>query len=125
MHSKQETFINHKVVPYVDLQSGKIDIRKLQQKKYCKVHDEQVVRFFCETCRKLICHVCTTVDHPAESHTVVNLESTSNEQKTEIEQLTRSFEESKKKIEDAYKNVDIVSEQLDIKGCCDSGRRNH
>ena len=103
---------NHKVVPYADLQSGKIDIRKLHQKKYCKVHEEQVLRFFCETCGELICRDCTVVDHPAASHTLVNLENATKGQRMEIERLTRSCEEMKKNINDALTEMDSVSEQL-------------
>ena len=112
MHSKLKTFNNHKVIPYADLQSGKIDIRNLHQKKYCKVHEEQVLRFFCETCGELICRDCTVVDHPSTSHTLVNVKNAAKRQRTEIEQLTRSCEEVSKKIKDALKEVDRVSEQL-------------
>ena len=112
MHSKRKTFSKHKVFPYADLQSGKIDIRKLHQKKYCKIHEEQVLRFFCETCGELICRDCTVVDHPAPSHTLVNLENASKGQRTDIEQLTKRCEGVSKKITDALKEVDSVSEQL-------------
>ena len=80
---------NHKVIPYADLQSGKIDIRNLHQMKYCKVYEEQVLRFICETCGELI------VDHPAAGHTLVNLENAAKGQRTKIEQLISSSKKSK------------------------------
>ena len=110
---EHENFLkHHKVIQFADLQSGKIDIRNLHQKKYCKVHDEQVLRFFCETCGELICRDCTVVDHPAANHTLLNLENATKGQRTEIEKLIRKCEEVSKKIEDALKEVDNVSEQL-------------
>ena len=61
----------------------------------------------------MICRDCTVVDHPAPSHTLVNLEKATKGQRTEIEQLARSCEEIEKKIDTALKEVDSVSEQLE------------
>ena len=96
-HSNIRMLSNHKIIPYADLQSGKIDIKNLHQKKYCTIHEGQVMWFFCETCGELICRDCTVVDHPAASHTLVNLDNATKGQRTEIEQLARSCEEIKKK----------------------------
>ena len=112
-HSNVKGLSNHNVIPFTDLQSGKTDIRNLTQKRYCKVHEGQVLWFFCETCEELICRDCTIVDHPAASHTLVNLEKATKGQRTEIEQLARSCEEIKKKITDALREVDKVSGQLE------------
>ena len=111
-HREMKCLSNHKVIPCADLQSGKIDVRNLHQKKYCKVHEKQVLRFFCETCGELICRDCTVVDHPAAGHTLVNLENAAKGQRTEIEQLISSCEVVSKKIKNALKEVDRVSEQL-------------
>ncbi|XP_072019603.1 E3 ubiquitin-protein ligase TRIM56-like [Amphiura filiformis] len=111
-HSKIKALGNHKVIPYEDLKSGKVDIRNLSQKKYCKIHEEQVVRFYCETCGVLTCRDCTVVDHPASSHSLVNLESASKGHKTEIEQLIQNCEGVKNITETALKMVTDVSDQL-------------
>ena len=113
IHSKLKTFSSHKVIPYADLRSGKIDIRNLHQTRHCKVHVGQVLWFFCETCGELICRDCTVVDHPAASHTLVNVENAYKGQKTEIEQFSRSCVKVQKKIADTLKEVDGVSEQLE------------
>ncbi|XP_072019229.1 E3 ubiquitin-protein ligase TRIM45-like isoform X2 [Amphiura filiformis] len=112
MHSKLKIYSNHKVIPYEDLKSGKVDIRNLSQKKYCKIHEEQVVRFYCETCGVLTCRDCTVVDHPASSHNLVNLESASKGHKKEIEQLIQGCDTIKIKTDDALKEIDSVLDQL-------------
>ncbi|XP_072018579.1 uncharacterized protein [Amphiura filiformis] len=112
MHSKLKIYNNHKVIPYEDLKSGKVDIRNLSQKKYCKIHEEQVVRFYCETCGVLRCRDCTVVDHPASSHSLVNLESASKGHKKAIEQLIQGCATIKIKVDDALTEIDSVLDQL-------------
>ena len=113
VHSRVKLFSDHKVILYDDLRSGKVDIRILSQKKYCKVHESQVLRFYCETCGVLICRDCTVVDHPAGSHNLVNLESATKGQRKEIEQLMQSCEGSKTTVENALRETDNVVDHLD------------
>ncbi|XP_072018283.1 E3 ubiquitin-protein ligase TRIM56-like [Amphiura filiformis] len=112
MHNKLKTFSNHKVIPCEDLKSGKVDIRNLSQKKYCNIHEDQVLWFYCETCCVLTCRDCTVVDHPASSHTLVNLERASKGHKKEIEQLIQNCEVVTNRTETALKMVTDVSNQL-------------
>ena len=113
VHSRVKLFSNHKVIPYDDLRSGKVDIRNLSQKKYCKVHQGQVLWFYCETCGVLICRDCTVVDHSAASHNLVNLESATEGQRKEIKQLMQSCEGTKMRVEDALKRVDSIVNKLE------------
>ena len=103
VHSKVKLFSDHKVIPYDDLRSGKVDIKNVSKKKYCKVHEGQVLWFYCETCGVLICRDCTVVDHPAGSHNLVILESATKGQRKEIEQLMQSCEGSKTTVENALR----------------------
>ena len=112
VHSRVKLFSDHKVIPYDDLRSGKVDIRNLSQKMYCEVHQGQVLWFYCETCCVLICQTCTVVDHPTGSHNLVNLESATKGQRKEIKQLMKSCEGSKTRAEDAIKRVDNVVDEL-------------
>ena len=113
VHSKVKLFSDHKVIPYDDLRSGKVDIKNVSKKKYCKVHEGQVLWFYCETCGVLICRDCTVVDHPAGSHNLVILESATKGQRKEIEQLMQSCEGSKTTVENALREIDNVVDHLD------------
>ncbi|XP_072018869.1 E3 ubiquitin-protein ligase TRIM56-like [Amphiura filiformis] len=115
-HSKIKALSNHKVIPYEDLKSGKVDIRNLSQKKYCKIHEDQVLWFYCETCGVLTCRDCTVVDHPASSHSLVNLESASKGHKKEIEQLIQDCDVANKATVDAVKEIENVTDLLEKDG---------
>ena len=116
MHNRLKLFSNHKVIPYEDLKSGKVDIRNLSQKKYCKVHEDQVLWFYCYTCGILTCRDCTVIDHPSSSHDLVNLETASKEQKKEIEQLVNDCKTAKKVTVDVLTEIENVGDLLDKDG---------
>ncbi|XP_072047252.1 E3 ubiquitin-protein ligase TRIM56-like [Amphiura filiformis] len=115
-HSKLKLYSTHKVIPYEDLKSGKVDIRNLSQKKYCKIHKEQVLWFYCETCGVLTCRDCTVVDHPASSHNLVNIESASKGHKKEIEQLIQDCDVANKATVDVVREIENVTDLLEKDG---------
>ena len=113
IHSKVKNMSSHKLIPFKDLRSGKVDIRSISQQQLCKTHVGQVLWFYCETCGVLICRDCTVVDHPASSHVLLNLEKASEGQKTEIEGLIQDCSVVKKRMVDALKTAESTMANLE------------
>ncbi|XP_072021545.1 uncharacterized protein [Amphiura filiformis] len=104
IHKKVIIMQNHKTFPFVDLQSGKLDIKSVMRQEYCKKHKGQILEFYCKTCDVLVCVGCTVVDH--SGHTLVNLQSATDEQRSEIKQLMIGCRKVSQVVEKSLKCVD-------------------
>ncbi|XP_072046443.1 E3 ubiquitin-protein ligase TRIM71-like [Amphiura filiformis] len=112
-HRKILVFQDHKTIPYIDLQSGKVDIKSVMKKQCCKEHKGQVLRFYCKTCGVLICHECTVIDHPASSHSLVNLKHATKEQRSEVKQLMKDCNKIQDMVEGFLKSAEQVQHNLE------------
>ena len=112
-HTRVRTLKNHSTVPFEDLQTGKVDVRNLSQKKYCKEHDGQVLRFYCQTCEDVICLECTIIDHPGSSHKLVKLRDVVGEQRSDIKELQKDCEIMKAKVERAIEETNDVFKDIE------------
>ncbi|XP_078604056.1 E3 ubiquitin-protein ligase TRIM56-like [Branchiostoma floridae x Branchiostoma japonicum] len=54
----------------------------------CEKHDNQVMRFFCTTCRIPVCHDCTVIDHKEPDHENVYLSELVDETKETLTELS-------------------------------------
>ncbi|XP_072045854.1 E3 ubiquitin-protein ligase TRIM71-like [Amphiura filiformis] len=113
IHSIALVFQDHKTIPCVDLQSGKVDIKSVMKKQCCKEHKGQVLRFYCKTCGVLLCHECTVIDHPASSHSLVNLKHATKEQRSEVKQLMKDCNKIQDMVDGSLKSADQVLHNLE------------
>ena len=112
-HKTLKPLKGHKVYYLDDIRSDKVDIKKASTKLFCKKHEDQVPRFFCETCGVLICRDCTVVDHPVTKHVLVNVEEIAGEQRKTVEDLATRCQEVASAVEEAVKVAHTVKEDLD------------
>ncbi|XP_072046445.1 E3 ubiquitin-protein ligase TRIM56-like, partial [Amphiura filiformis] len=113
IHRRQLILQDHNTIPYIDLQSGKVDIKSVVKKQCCKEHKGQVLRFYCKTCGVLICHECTVIDHPASSHSLVNLKHATKEQRSEVKQLMTDCSKVRDMVEGFLKSAEEVKHNLE------------
>ncbi|XP_072021559.1 E3 ubiquitin-protein ligase TRIM71-like [Amphiura filiformis] len=109
-HKKVVIMQSHKTFPFVELQSGKVDIKSVMRQEHCKKHKGQILEFYCKTCDVLVCVGCTVVDH--SGHTLVNLQSATDEQRSEIKYLTIDCRKVSQVVEKSLKCVDKVRYNL-------------
>ncbi|XP_072050086.1 uncharacterized protein [Amphiura filiformis] len=109
-HKKVVIMQNHKTVNFADLQSGKVDIKSVMRQEYCRKHKGQILEFFCKTCDVLVCVGCTDVDHLG--HTRIKLKSSTDDQKSEIKQLSTECGKISQVVAKALKCVDKVRNEL-------------
>ncbi|XP_072044813.1 uncharacterized protein [Amphiura filiformis] len=113
IHTKALVFQDHKTIPYIDLQSGKVDIKSVMKQQCCKEHKGQILQFYCKTCGVLICHACTVIDHPASSHNLVNLKSATKEQRSEVNQLMKDCSKVSDMVDASLKRAEQVQHNLE------------
>ena len=94
-HKKYKPYRGHKVIPVQDLDAASLQSTKVH---YCSTHSSEVVKLYCETCRKLVCRECYLVEHHQHSY-----KSVEDARKQLNDQLASLAEDGKKKLA-AFKN---------------------
>ena len=119
-HKRNRNTHQHHVIPLTDLRT-KQDIKdKVKPKKQvllCKKHDIEL-KFYCETCKELVCLYCTTKAHSTHSHDAIKevaakhreqLKKTTAPLKgmiTKLSQVHSNISDTKEKMLKQHKSVD-------------------
>ena len=72
-HKRNRNTHQHAIIPLTDLrtkQDVKDKIKPKKQVLLCKKHDIEL-KFYCETCKELVCLYCTTKAHSTHSHDAI------------------------------------------------------
>lgn len=76
----------------------------------CKVHPEEVVRFYCEKCEKLVCILCTFEEHGG--HDVSDMKEGAGKQKESIDKLLSTCNEKLEDLKDQLGSIEACSSRL-------------
>ena len=88
-HNRLRPYQEHKVVDLNMLLSPST-AKEFHPAMKCPDHDF-VCKFYCRTCKVLICRDCTVVDHPLGSHSVANLKDVANQcREKSVEAMTKA-----------------------------------
>ena len=73
IHQRQKITKGHDVITLTEIQQAekKRGIRSLQKKQYCEEHEDEVVKLFCNACKKTICRDCALVKHKEHDFNLV------------------------------------------------------
>ena len=88
------------VIQLDEIRSEKIDVRLKNQStevEWCAVHEKKL-KFYCETCDKLICHYCATSEHTGDKHKHYHLKT-----------MTKQFFD---KMDEVVKPLDVMIHKL-------------
>ncbi|XP_078699522.1 E3 ubiquitin-protein ligase TRIM56-like [Branchiostoma floridae x Branchiostoma belcheri] len=80
----------------------------------CEKHDNQVMRFFCTTCRIPVCHDCTVIDHREPEHEYVYLTELVDDTKdvlTELSSLSEGRIHEIKVVQSALAKTSLTLEE--------------
>ena len=64
--------------------------KSLQKVQYCKDHEDEVLKLFCKTCKKVICRDCALVKHRDHDYTFIR--EIRPEVQQQLEALTREVQ---------------------------------
>ena len=76
----------------------------------CQLHEDETLKFYCNTCSTLICRDCMAIEH--SGHTCNRIEKVSEKEKVNLQTLLRAAEGAKAKLEGASGKGGKVIQQL-------------
>ncbi|XP_072042776.1 uncharacterized protein [Amphiura filiformis] len=117
-HDTLKTHKDHQAVNIEDVRTGKVMLPVIASEDLkCKDHEDEIKKFYCESCVKLICRDCIMLGH--HQHEVISLKEVSEKQVAKLKELSKESEELKedykdaiKKTEDVLKNIAAASKEV-------------
>ena len=76
----------------------------------CQLHEDEILKFYCNTCSALICRDCMAIEH--SGHVYDRIEKVSEKEKANLQTLLRDAEGAKAKLEGASGKGGKVIQQL-------------
>ena len=111
-HKRNRNTHQHHVIPLTDLRT-KQDIKdKVKPKKQvllCKKHDIEL-KFYCETCKELVCLYCTTKAHSTHSHDAIK--EVAAKHREQLKKTTAPLKGMITKLSQVHSNISDTKEML-------------
>ena len=79
----------------------------------CPIHEDEMLKFFCETCATLICRDCMAIEH--SGHTYDRSEKVTEKHKRELQTSLKSADSAKVALDDALAKGKKVTQQIQHK----------
>ena len=113
-HKRSKFFCSHAVVPLTELKSNKdAPIQAKVKIPLCEEHDEQL-KYYCETCDKLVCMYCTVTKHNGHNHGSVKQMATKH--RKELKKITNPVEGMIKNLSEANDNIEKMMRKTRRRG---------
>ncbi|KYO25065.1 E3 ubiquitin-protein ligase TRIM56 [Alligator mississippiensis] len=114
-HCCSRLTLHHKVVKLEQFLAGEHDAEmRLLQELCCQDHQQEALRFFCDTCGAPICRDCRMLDH--FEHKVVSMASAVQRERPSVEQLIESLGGTIVGISEREKTVGVAMDTLEAAG---------
>ena len=97
-HQTFKALKKHRVFTIEEWGSG--NITESFNERYCKKHEGEEKRFFCETCEKLVCRDCIVMKQYCRDHDYVTLQEAAEKQTGNVKKALEVCKEVEKKILD-------------------------
>lgn len=79
----------------------------------CSMHQDEVLKFYCETCDCLVCRDCTVVEH--SGHSYDRVEKIVDKVRRKLTSLLEEVTQTKERIETAISSITDVKKEFDSK----------
>ena len=113
-HKRNKRYRGHAVVPLTELKSNKdAPIQAKVKISLCEEHDEQL-KYYCETCDKLVCMYCTVTKHNGHNHGSVKQMATKH--RKELKKITDPVEGMMKNLSEANDNIEKMMKKTRRRG---------
>ena len=113
-HKRSKRFRGHGIVPLTELRFSKsIPLEAKIKIPLCKEHDEQL-KYYCETCKQLICMYCTVKEHNGHNHDTVKKMATKH--RNELKDATASVDGMIRDLSGAHGNIDKMKKKIRRQG---------
>ena len=104
----------HKVVTLDDIRSGKITLPLASSDdQKCEDHEDEIKKFYCETCQKPVCRDCIVMKQHCRDHECITLKEAAKIQAARLVQLAQQGEQLKKIFQEAIQKNEEVKEKFE------------
>lgn len=103
---------NHTVLSINELSEPE-NQTKIKARIHCKKHENKTLKFYCETCKELICRYCMDFNHPRPEHLCHPLAEVAEKQREELGLHCAILEESLKEGKETLKLISNVTQSLE------------
>ena len=112
-HGSWPAFAKHTVLSISELtKAASKNHAMLRGKPRCSKHESKVLKFYCQTCGKLVCRYCIDFDHAKQNHLCVPVEDVADEKRQSFKTSVDSLEDKLKKESEALETVTNVTQLL-------------
>ena len=112
-HKVFKAMKDHKIITMEDILSGKVNFRKEEENRYCKVHGK-LCEYYCETEKKTLCRDCVILNECPIEHSRISLKKASQIHCAELNKLLKKSTLKKCKCEKAVIKTHCVKKELEI-----------
>ena len=103
---------NHNVITVEQLSNPKSQV-KMRSKLYCAKHEDEVLKYYCETCKELCCIDCVVLNHQKQNHSCVAVSDVAKKQKEAMQLNTSTLDKKLSEGNEALNNICEVMKSLE------------
>ncbi|XP_077979915.1 tripartite motif-containing protein 3-like [Glandiceps talaboti] len=116
-HKRVPMSRNHDVITLDEYKESKStrQVRQLSpQKLFCKVHPENLVKFFCASCQVTVCSDCAFIKHRTTEHVHVDLQEAADEYTIQLKEMVGKLREKEKETKRCKSTAIQTRDQLQV-----------
>ena len=103
---------NHNVLSVQELSNPESQV-KMRSKLYCTKHKDEVLKYYCETCKELSCIDCMVLNHQKQNHSCVAVSELTQKQRETLQSSCTTLDEKLAEGKEALNNICEVMKSLE------------
>ena len=104
--------LSHNVLSVQELSNPKSQV-KMRNKLYCIKHKDEVLKYYCETCKELSCVDCVVLNHQKQNHSCVAVSELAQKQRETLQSSCTTLGEKLSEGKEALNNICEVMKALE------------
>ncbi|XP_072014189.1 E3 ubiquitin-protein ligase TRIM71-like [Amphiura filiformis] len=112
-HKAIKAMKDHKVITMEDILAGKVNLKKEEEYRYCKMHGK-LCEYYCQNEKRALCRDCVILNECPAQHTRISLKKAAQNHMDELKDLMKQSEATLKKFQEAVKTTTNVRAELEI-----------
>ena len=112
LHDSWPTNKNHNTLSVQELSNPESQV-KMRSKLYCTKHKDEVLKYYCETCKELSCIDCVVLNHQKQNHSCVAVSELTQKQRETLQSSSTTLDEKLVEGKEALNNICEVMKSLE------------
>ena len=111
-HDDWPTHKNHNMLSIEELRNPESQV-KMRKKLYCMNHEDEVLKYYCKTCKELCCIDCVVLSHQKPKHSCVAVSEMAKKRKETLQSSCTTLDEKLSEGKEALNNICEVMKSLE------------